>query len=302
MSIRSMRALRVFRVAGRRCKVHRVTSTHREEPTLFRRTTGAGPDVVFCHGFAGSGRNWGREVRALSATHRCTVYDARGHARSTGTFEPEAYAFEHLAADLGRVLDAIGADGPRDERATLVGLSLGAATVLDFAIHEPERVRSLVLASPPPTDDARRAWAREFADALERDGAERAGERFVWGPRSNLDVEGANRVRRGFLEHDPKALAALLRHALARMPDLGEQARRLDRLAIPTVVVAGGADRTSLGAARELAAAISSSQLVVIPGAGHVVNLAAPAEFSSAVRRALARAGESDAERGWGLV
>jgi pimeloyl-ACP methyl ester carboxylesterase len=150
----------------------------------------------------------------------------------------------------------------------------------------------LVLASPPPTDDARRHWALDFADALETEGAERAGERFVWGERSRLDAQGAASVRRGFLEHDPRALALILRHALARLPELEDQVLRLDGLAIPTLIVAGEADAPSVAAARQLAR-IRSSELVVLPGAGHVVNLAAPDDFLVITKRLLARTRES---------
>jgi pimeloyl-ACP methyl ester carboxylesterase len=270
-----------------------VTSTEVSEPELYRRTVGAGPDVVFCHGFAGSGRNWGMQVRALSSSHRCTVYDARGHARSPAKLEPRAFAFDRLVADVGRVLDAIGAEhSTTAPRTTLVGLSLGAATALEFALTEPARVRGLVLASPPPTDGERRQWAVEFADALETEGVERAGERFVWGERSRLDVQGAASVRRGFLEHDPVALAHVLRQSLARLPDLTEQAGRLDRLEIPTLIVAGETDVPSVAAAHDLASLVRDSELVVIPGAGHVVNLAAPSDFLAATQRLLAKTNE----------
>lgn len=270
-----------------------MTATQVDEPELYRRTAGAGPDIVFCHGFAGSGRNWGAQVRALSLSHRCSVYDARGHARSSAKLEPQAFSFEHLVADVGRVLDAIGKEhATAAPRATLVGLSLGAATALEFALTEPARVRGLVLASPPPTDDERRRWALDFADALETEGAERAGERFVWGERSRFDVQGAASVRRGFLEHDPSALAQVLRQSLARLPDLAEQGRRLDRLDLPVLIVAGEIDAPSMAAAHDLAAVVRRSELVAIAGAGHVVNLAAPADFLAATRRLLAKTNE----------
>lgn len=270
-----------------------------DAPALFIRTTGSGPDIVFCHGFAGSGRNWGIQVRALSASHRCTVYDARGHARSPAPADPAAYAFDCFVDDVGRVLDAVGGV----DRALLVGLSFGAATALEFALRNPERVSALVLASPPPTGDERRRWARDFAEAIEHDGAERAGERFIWGERARLDVEGARRVRLGFLEHDPRALTSMLRNALSELPELDEQAARLESSGIPTVIVAGERDATSVPAARLLAQKVPSSELFVIAGAGHVVNLAAPSEFLSAVQRAVEKAGSRrrDERTDWGL-
>jgi 3-oxoadipate enol-lactonase len=214
------------------------------------------------------------------------VYDARGHARSEAPEDPLAYTFEHLVADLGNVIDRADVAA----RVVIVGLSLGAATALEFAIREPQRVAALLVASPPTSGEDRRRWAVDFAEAIEREGPEIAGERFVWGARSRIDAEGASAVRRGFLEHDPRALAHLLRHAVARAPAVEEQAARIDLLKIPMVVVSGENDGPGVGAARVLAGAVRDADLFVIPGAGHVVNLAAPDEFLTAIRRTLTRA------------
>ena len=105
--------------------------------------TGAGPWLVFSHGFGGSARNFRPQVKALAATHRVVTYDARGHARSEAPGEPEAYDFERLIDDYERV--ASGSDAP----VVAGGLSLGAATALGFTLRRKERVRALILASPP---------------------------------------------------------------------------------------------------------------------------------------------------------
>jgi pimeloyl-ACP methyl ester carboxylesterase len=229
--------------------------------------------VVLAHGFGGSARNWRPQVRALVATHRAIVYDARGHARSEAPAEAEAYAPEALARDLGAVLDAQAEGG----RAVVGGLSLGAGVALRFALERPERLRGLVLMAPPPGRDpaVRGGWAREFAEAIEREGLEAAGERYAWGERSGLDPAAGRLVRQGFLEHPPHALVHLLRGVLDRWPSAEELAPRLRRLALATLVVVGERDRLSLAMAERLAQEIPDARLEVVPGAGHVVNLAA---------------------------
>jgi pimeloyl-ACP methyl ester carboxylesterase len=229
--------------------------------------------VVLAHGFGGSARNWRPQVRALVATHRAIVYDARGHARSEAPAEAEAYAPEALARDLGAVLDAQAEGG----RAVVGGLSLGAGVALRFALERPERLRGLVLMAPPPGRDpaVRGGWAREFAEAIEREGLEAAGERYAWGERSGLDPAAGRLVRQGFREHPPHALVHLLRGVLDRWPSAEELAPRLRRLALATLVVVGERDRLSLAMAERLAQEIPDARLEVVPGAGHVVNLAA---------------------------
>lgn len=86
---------------------------------------------------------------AISLTGRRVVrYDVRGHGRSGFTPNSADYRWEHLAADLVGVLDALDIDV-----AALGGASLGVGVSLHAALLAPERVGALVLVIPPT------AWA-----------------------------------------------------------------------------------------------------------------------------------------------
>ena len=62
----------------------------------------------------------------------------------------------------------------------------------------------------------------------------------------------------------------------------------LPRIAVPTLLLYGSADaRSPLRMAEELHAQIPGSELVVIPGAGHLGNMEAPERFNAEVRRFL---------------
>src|SRR6266704_5043813 len=221
------------------------------EPRLHVEVGGSGPVVVLAHGFGGSARNFLSQARALRDRYRIVRFDARGHARSEAPAEASAYTPEAFDADFGQVLDQVGA------RAAVVGgLSMGAGTALRFALAHPERVEGLVLAAFPPGAGAPgtfAAVAADFADAIERGGLEAAGARFVWGASSGLDPAAARLARRA-------------------------------------LVIVGARDRLSLPASRALAAALPQSMLVVVEGAGHVVNLAQPAAFNRALEEFLAAA------------
>jgi pimeloyl-ACP methyl ester carboxylesterase len=252
-------------------------------PALHVEAAGAGPGVVLAHGFGGSARNWRPQVRSLRGRFRVVTYDARGHARSEAPTDPAAYRAEELIADLGRAAAASGDAGP-----VVGGLSMGAAVALRYALARPERVRGLVLASPPGRGGIA-ARALTFADAIEREGLEAAGARFVWGEGSGLDAAGAALVRQGFLEHAPHALAHTLREFLAGLEPPEVLAEQLAQLARPVLLVAGERDAGSRAACEAYAAALPKSELHVIPNAGHVVNLAAPAVFDAALLGFLAR-------------
>ena len=66
-------------------------------------------------------------------------YDMRGCGRSEA---PANLPFSHHD-DLRRLLDYLGI-----ERALFTGCSIGARTVIDFALAHPERVRALALVCP----------------------------------------------------------------------------------------------------------------------------------------------------------
>ncbi len=254
------------------------------------------PTLCLLHGFGGSARNWRPQMRALRTRARVAAFDVRGHARSEAPGEESAYAPACFVDDVGRVLDTLGV--PRQPRvrrdaAVVGGLSMGAGIAARFAIAHPERVRGLVLAAPAPgargAGDAdagaarQRDWALAFADAIERDGLEAAGTRYAWGPESGLDPAAAQMVRLGFLEHAPHAIASTLRRLLAQQPGWREFADALRPHRLPLLVVVGARDRVSREASEQLAAALPDTMLVVVPDAGHVVNLEARAPVSEAL-------------------
>lgn len=246
------------------------------------------------HGVGGSARNFRPQLRALEADYRAVAFDARGHARSGAPEEPGAYALRHFVSDLGRVLQTEGGGN-----GVVGGLSMGAAIALDFALSRPEDVRGLIVASYPASRSRGgfAHFATPFAAAIERDGLDAAGARFVWGEESGLGEAGAALVRQGFLEHEPHAIAAILRELLGELPEVAELVPRLRALEVPALIVAGGGDLASLEASRQLADALPLAQLHVVEGAGHVVNLERPGEFNALLGAFLSRC-KDPAERG----
>jgi pimeloyl-ACP methyl ester carboxylesterase len=256
----------------------------------------APPTLCLLHGFGGSARNWRPQARALRERARVAAFDVRGHARSEAPEDPEAYTPACFVADVARVLDHLGVPRRppgRSEAAVIGGLSMGAGIAARFAEAHPERVRGLVLAAlapgarsarNPDTEGTRQhSWALAFADAIEREGLEAAGARYAWGPESGLDPAAAKMVRLGFLEHAPHAVAHTLRRLLAQQAGWREIADALQPLLLPLLVIVGERDRVSRGACEQLAAALPDATLVVVPGAGHVVNLEAREAVSDAI-------------------
>src|SRR5947208_15926212 len=144
---------------------------------------------------------------------------------------------------------------------------MGAGIALRFALAHPERVRALVLAAFPPGAAAAgtfAAVAHPFAEAIEREGLDAAGARFVWGPSSGRDPAAARLVRTGFLEHPPHGLAHTLRGVIATQPAVADLAPRLAALALPGLGIVGARDGLSRAPRRELAAAAQRPRLLVV--------------------------------------
>jgi pimeloyl-ACP methyl ester carboxylesterase len=253
-----------------------------DDPQLHVAIDGSGPIVLLAHGFGGSARNFGPQMRALKDAYRVVRYDARGHGRSAAPHDPEAYAPATFVEDMRRVLDQVSA-----ERAVVGGLSMGAGIALRFAAAYPDRVRGLILCAFPAGADDPDGFAGKalgFAETIERQGLEVAGEGYVWGPRTKLDRGAVNFVRQGFLEHAAHGLAATLRGVIALQPAVSAMGADLARLRCPILVLVGSEDGPSLRACRTLGQALPHARVIEIPGAGHVVNLQNPAEVSAAMR------------------
>jgi pimeloyl-ACP methyl ester carboxylesterase len=194
---------------------------------------GEGTPIVLLHGLTATRRYVVMGSKNLErGGHRVVMYDARGHGRS----EPgDRYGYGELADDLLAVLDDRGID-----RAVLAGASMGAHTIVRFALQRPERAAALVLITPAFDPDGDRGLERW--DALSqglRDGGVEGflaayGEPRV--PESFREtVKTVLRQRLSAHEH-PAAVADALREvprsrAFESWSDLG-------RLELPATVVA----------------------------------------------------------------
>jgi len=130
----------------------------RDRVRLAYQDDGEGDPVVLLHGLTATRRYVVMGSRALErSSHRVIAYDARGHGQSSPAPSPEAYGYDELAADLEAVLDDRGI-----ERAVLAGASMGAHTLLRFALDRPQRASGLVVITPafdPQTNDEPRRLA-----------------------------------------------------------------------------------------------------------------------------------------------
>ena len=227
---------------------------------------GTGTPVVLLHGLTATRRYVVMGSRALERSgHRVIAYDARGHGQSSPAPDRLGYSYVDLVGDLEAVLDSAGLPS-----AVLAGASMGAHTILRFALVRPERVRGLVVITPgydPETadDPARLARWDALADGLERGGVEGFVEAYGT---PEVPVEWRDTVlkvirQRLALHEHPGAVADALRVVPRSRPF--ESLEELGSISVPVAVVASGDEAdpghpVALGEA--YAAALPGAELV----------------------------------------
>jgi pimeloyl-ACP methyl ester carboxylesterase len=106
---------------------------------------GAGPAVLFCHGFPDTWRGWRRQMEATAAAgFRAIALDMRGYGLSSAPENPHAYTVLHTVGDAVGVLDALAISD-----AVIVGHDFGASTAWNAALMRPDRFRAVFGMSVP---------------------------------------------------------------------------------------------------------------------------------------------------------
>jgi pimeloyl-ACP methyl ester carboxylesterase len=257
----------------------------------------ASATVVLAHGYELSQRLWARQVLALREARpdlRVVTYDHRGHGRSAGTSAQNA-TLSQLGRDLLTVLDAAAPSGP----VVLVGHSMGGMTLMSFAEQFPDafgpRVVGTALVSTSPgrltevtyglpkllAQLAQRSlpWFNEQARRREAAGKRKPPRPGIAGLLFGKDPVSADVL--ATLEVMAACPAATVADFHATFVDH----QRVEALAalsqVPTVVLCGSRDRICpLDHSQDIADALPTAQLVVYPGAGHLLMLERADEVS----------------------
>ncbi len=227
-----------------------------------------GPVVVLVHGLTSNHHDWGPVAhRLVDQGHRVVGVNQRGHGGSS--VGSEGFGPTRQGADLGQVLAALDLSD-----VTLVGHSMGGVAALSLLTgpNPTDRVSRLVLVATLADSTAldRRLSlkvgnSKRYQALADHPVHAPVGARLLFGNSPSRamveDALASNRAcpvdtRRGaalgLLDYDVRAL--------------------LPKVTVATVVLCGDKDRaTSLDENRAIARAIPGAQLIVVPGAGHMI-------------------------------
>ncbi|MCV7178305.1 alpha/beta hydrolase [Mycolicibacterium sphagni] len=266
--------------------------------------------VVFAHGFclqmgsfhfqrAALAERWGDQVRMV-------FYDQRGHGQSSPA-PVETYTVTQLGQDLETILQVMVPRGP----VVLVGHSMGGMTVLSHARQFPKQYGSRVVGAALISSASEGLSRSPLGEILQNPALEAVRFAARYAPKLVHRTRGAARsVIRPILRaasygddhmspsvvafsekmiHDtPVATLVEFLHAL----EVHDESAALPVLArIPTLIACGDHDvLTPVVYSEEMADVLPDSDLLIVGGAGHLVQLEQPELINDALVELVERA------------
>ena len=239
---------------------------------------GEGPALVFLHYWGGSARTWRPVIGRLPGRAVVSV-EARGWGRSRGL--PGPYTLEQLARDAR---DVIAHAGLTDY--ALIGHSMGGKVAQLVAANRPAGLSGLVLVGPAPAKPAA-GVTPGYQEALSHaydTGETTAAARDTVLTATPLSHDLKAQVVADSLAAAPGARTEWPLHGIAE--DITSQARAIE---VPAVVIAGENDRVEpADSLRDnLLPYLARAQLQIVPLAGHLMPLEAPADLAQIIQAAL---------------
>ncbi len=262
---------------------------------LYYEDHGTGTPVVLIHGWPLDGRSWEKQVPALvAAGYRAITYDRRGFGQSTPTWE--GHDFDTIAADLDAILTQLDLTG-----ATLVGFSAGGGVVARYiGTYGTARVSKAVLASAVtpyiyategnPEGGLDDGTIGYFEGGISADRADFV-DHFLTMFYSSGETVVVSEPQRLFGRD--LANAASPRATLAGVSAFARTDFRadLEKFTVPTLVIHGDSDGVVPFqiSGRRAAASIPGSELVLVEGGPHGINVSHAEQFNAALLTFLAR-------------
>jgi pimeloyl-ACP methyl ester carboxylesterase len=241
---------------------------------------GRGPAVLWFHAFPLGLFMWDGQAEALADTHQVIRFDARGFGASPSG--GALLTMERIADDGAALLDHLGVS-----QAVVGGCSMGGYAAFAFVRRHADRLKGLVLQDTKAgadNEEARKGRAT-LAEKVLREGAGVAADAFL--PRLLGETtqkerpELVARIRERILAASPRGIA----DALAGLAARADSSPTLREIRVPTLVVCGAEDViTPVAESEAMHKAVPGSRLELIPKAGHLSNLEAPAAYNAALR------------------
>lgn len=243
---------------------------------IYFEVKGKGPAVVLIHGGQMDRRMWDFQFDVLAKEYRVIRYDIRGFGKSDVPMRPYSYA-----EDMNDLLKHL-----RVPKASVFGLSLGAAIAMDFAILHPDAVEALVLVCPGLGGfkfEDKANDLRAVVDAARDGNYDKVAELWLQNPYIRVAMEHPElRTRLGALSRDNAH--SWLNNPLLQRRMTPSAAERLGEIRARTLIVGGGRDVSDIHKiVAKLKSEIPGAKGHTLPNCGHIAPMEDPEAFNKVV-------------------
>jgi len=229
------------------------------------------PTLCLVHGTGGSSEIWARQLEGLADVGRIVALDLPGHGRSSGSIPK---TIEDASAVVAAFLDALGIS-----RVVVGGHSMGGAIAQQFALSRAARLAGLVLVGT----GARLRVLPRLLDLLAKDRDEGVDLLMSLAIGANAPAELRAALHRATADNPPGVVLGDLQAC-----DVFDVMSRISAIEVPTLVICGDEDQlTPPKYSRFLGQRIAGARVVVVPGAGHYVQVEKSHETTAAIREFL---------------
>lgn len=229
----------------------------------------SGLPVIFIHGFPFNMNMWHPQLKTIPEKFFTIAYDVRGHGDSD--YGDGQYLIEFFVDDLIDLMNYF-----KIQKSVLVGLSMGGYIALRTIERNPERISALVLCSTKSAADTNEAKIRRAHQIrlVKSEGISKFTEEFlklIFHEDTFTRSPSMINLIRDVIHKTSILTVASTLIALSARTDTTDA---LQNIKVPTLIMVGEHDKlTTPDDAIKMQNLIPKSELHIIPGAAHMINL-----------------------------
>ncbi|MEM2086757.1 MAG: alpha/beta hydrolase [Archaeoglobaceae archaeon] len=229
---------------------------------------GKSPALVFVHGWTANMNYWKEQRAYFEGKNAILLIDNRGHGKSDKPKDYEYYRLEKFVSDLDAVIDSL-----KLSDFVLVGHSFGTMISMKYCSEHPDKVKALVLVGGGTRIKTFHKFFYPISRFFSKINYKSSVKLVINLSFAKEAVELKEWALKQVLENTPRYSAMNCYKTLTKI-DLREVAKKIEK---PTLIIVGEKDALlPVEKSKELQKLIRNSKVVVIPKAGHCVQLEKP--------------------------
>ncbi|MCM3692577.1 alpha/beta fold hydrolase [Neobacillus niacini] len=250
-----------------------------EDLSIHYEIEGNGSPIIILHGMGNNSQSWRKQLAGLSENYTVIAWDAPGYGKSSDPKE-ELTEFSQFADILKGFIEALNF-----KSVTLLGHSMGSAIALDFCYRFPEIVENLIISDATrgstslSMEENQKKLAARLNNINTLDPKEIAANRVKELLSPNPDPEVKKEAERIMSQVRPMGYRSVA-YSLFHL----NQMNMLSSIKTRSLVICGEFDKvTPVSESEIFHNQLKNSELVIIPGTGHLCYQENPNSFNKIV-------------------